>query len=559
MSLARRLVSTLITSMQQFTPASGVGAHGGGGSRAAKRACSAAAAGGRMPPLARPPPVARPGAGPPCHGQPHHAQVRTVTVASASPTGQTQAGNVAATTAPPPFDPEAGGVLRVGLADLDLPEAGGDGLPPAGPPGLAPPKRLRLDAFLAARCPGLSRARLAAAIRAGAVRLNGAPAPRPGAALRVGDSLTLAPLPPLPPLAAAPEEIPLAIVHEDAHLIVVNKAPGVVVHPAPGALTGTLVAGLLFHVQREAAERAAERGGAAALSYDSGNAAGPPVGPEDGEEDEAEEEEEEGRKEQGAPRPSFARPISLLDAAAVAPSPSTPAPSHLRPGIVHRLDRGTSGLLVVAKSAAAHENLSNAFAARQVRRVYVSLTIGVPDPPGGTVRTNVGRDPADRTRMTAFPYGGVKGLPAVSDFRVVEVLGGGAAAVVEWRLRTGRTHQIRVHARHIGHPLVGDGTYGGAGSGAVAGLAARAVGRGGGAGGRRGGGPALAAARAAAGGALAALALAAEAEAEAEEGRRPALHARSLGFTHPVTGEDVDFEVAAPPDFEAAAAALRGL
>jgi 23S rRNA pseudouridine1911/1915/1917 synthase len=469
---------------------------------------------------------------------------------------------------PGAFDPAVGGTLRVGLADA-APAAAGEAA--AAAPTTTKLPRLRLDAFLAARCPSVSRARLAAAIRAGAVSVNGSPASRPGAPLKVGDTLIVAPLPPPPPLAAAPEELPsLVIVHEDDALIVVNKAPGVVVHPAPGARTGTLVGGLLHHVQKEA-QRAQQEQESASGGGDGGRAGASPLPAldagadlsgseldEDEEEDEDDDDDGDGDKPRG-----FARPISLLDAAAaVTPSTSSSSstPAALRPGIVHRLDRGTSGLLVVAKTASAHEALARDFAARAVRRVYVSLTLGVPDPPGGTVRTNVGRDPADRTRMAALPFGGNKGRPAVSDYRVVEVLAGGAAAVVEWRLRTGRTHQIRVHARHIGHPLVGDATYGGGGSGAVGSLAARAVGRTGA--GRRGGGAALAAARAQAASALAALGGGGEGGGDDSAGTggvRPALHARSLGFTHPTSGEALDFEVGPPPDFEAAADALRGL
>ena len=533
----------------------------------------AAAAGSSMRPPVRPP------------GRPlPHAPTRprstlaTATATAYKPARGGGGGNEGDDAPLPPFDPAVGGALRVGLADMGLPApspdsaaaaAAGPPAPPYAPPTAltTTPKRLRLDSFLAARFPALSRARLAAAVRAGAVMINGAPAPRPGAALRVGDTLSLAPLPPLPPLTAEPEDLPLAIVYEDAHLIVVNKAAGVVVHPAPGALTGTLVAGLLFHVQKEVAAA----GGPGELPTSPAVVmVGQAAGTEEGEDEEGEEEEEDGEDgeaEDGEGEevpsrrgpPSFARPVALLDAAASPPGTNPPsAVASLRPGIVHRLDKGTSGLLVVAKSGAAHEALADAFQARSVRRVYTSLAIGVPDPPGGTVRTNVGRDPADRTRMASFPYGGVKGRRAVSDYRVVEVLGGGAASRVEWRLRTGRTHQIRVHAKQIGHPLVGDGTYGGGGSGAVAALAARSVGKAGSSG-RRGGGPALAAARARAGAALRALDGGGEAGEPAAAGKRPALHARSLGFTHPVTGEAVDFEVEAPADFQAAAEELRGL
>ena len=161
--------------------------------------------------------------------------------------------------------------------------------------------------------------------------------------------------------------------------------------------------------------------------------------------------------------------------------------------------------------------------------------------------------------MEAFPFEGRRGRPAVSEFRVVEVLAGGGASLVEWRLRTGRTHQIRVHARHIGCPLLGDEAYGG-GNGSGAAAAALAASAKGGGGGDEAtvsrSGKAVAAQRRAAGGALPRATRNAAAELVATV-RRPALHARSLGFTHPTTGEEVDFEAEVPRDLVEAIERLR--
>ena len=327
-----------------------------------------------------------------------------------------------ATTAPepPPTD------LRVTVADVEA-SAG----------------RARLDAFLASRLPSESRARLAAAVKAGAVAVNGRGVDRAAAKVKAGDVVTVGELPPPVPLHASPEAIPLDIVYEDDALIVVNKAAGMVVHPAPGARGGTLVGALLHHVGVD---------GDALLTGGGGEE----------EEDEAEGggDASRGGEEEGAPSSSYPVPAPLL------------APSGVRPGVVHRLDRGTSGLLVVAKTAAAHAGLGAQFRARSVRRVYAALLSGVPSPPAGTVETNIERDPRDRTRMAAAAAGSGKGRLAVSGYRTVAPLAGGAASLVEWRLATGRTHQIRVHAAHVGHPILGDAVYRGTSAGGVARLAA---------------------------------------------------------------------------------------
>ncbi len=167
-----------------------------------------------------------------------------------------------------------------------------------------------------------------------------------------------------------------------------------------------------------------------------------------------------------------------------------------RPGIVHRIDRDTSGLLVVAKTDKAHEGLAKLFAAHDIERRYLAVVSGQPAPPAGAVRTQIGRSPADRKKMAVLPDG--KGKHAVTHFRMIEPLK--KASLVECRLETGRTHQVRVHMAHIGHPLIGDATYN------IRQKAFRF-------------GP------------------------NQSYFDRQALHAASLGFIHPVTGEKLGFEM----------------
>ncbi len=319
---------------------------------------------------------------------------------------------------------------------------------------LGPEPGERLDKALAAAVPealALSRSRLQALILEGAVAAgDGTALADPRLRLAPGTEVVVT-LPEPAPIAAEPEAIPLEIVFEDAHLVVIDKPVGLVVHPAPGAPSGTLVNALLHHA-----------GGS--LSGIGGR---------------------------------------------------------LRPGIVHRIDKDTSGLLVVAKSDIAHRSLAEQFAEHAIERRYLALVHGVPDPaeprlaglagiawePGGVLRItgNIGRHPGDRKRMAVLS---AAGKPAVTRARVLERFP--TAAFVECRLETGRTHQIRVHMAFAGHPLVGDAVYG----------------------------------RRKAEGALAGF-------------PRQALHAASLGFRHPATGAAVRFESGLPADMEALLAALR--
>ncbi len=254
---------------------------------------------------------------------------------------------------------------------------------------------LRLDLYLAERVPHLSRARIQRLIGTQAVTINGVPG-KPSYRTRLGDEVVVT-IPTAKPLEnALPEDIPLEIIFEDADLVVVNKAKGLVVHPAPGAETGTLVNALLAHCGSS---------------------------------------------------------LSGIGGA-------------LRPGIVHRLDKDTSGLLVVAKNDAAHQSLSKQIRERTAVRKYHALLWGRVPFKHAVVDAPIGRHPSDRKRMTVIEQGGMgpSDLPpgareAVTELRLLEHL-----AEFSWTeaiLQTGRTHQIRVHCSFAGYPVVGDATYGG--------------------------------------------------------------------------------------------------
>ena len=241
--------------------------------------------------------------------------------------------------------------------------------------------KLRLDQFLAKRLPEFSRSRLQHLIRDGFVRLNNS-ATRPRQIVRSGDKVELTE-PPLEKIETLPEPIPLEILFEDNDLIVVNKPPGLVVHPGAGHREHTLVNALLNHC--------------ATLSGIGG-------------------------KE--------------------------------RPGIVHRLDKETSGCLVVAKNDAAHRELSRQFAARTVEKIYLALVAGKLRKPAGVIEEKIGRHPLHRKRMSATT---LRGRAAKTEYRVVR--SSERASLVECRLHSGRTHQIRVHLHHLGHPVLGDKVY----------------------------------------------------------------------------------------------------
>ena len=279
----------------------------------------------------------------------------------------------------------------------------------------------RLDRALADAAPTLSRERIKALISSGAVTDQSGDAVRdPARKARSGAAYALRVPAPTTPHNEA-QDIPLNVVFEDEHLIVVDKPAGLVVHPAAGNLDGTLVNALLHHC-----------GG------------------------------------------------SLSGIGGVA-----------RPGIVHRIDKDTSGLIVAAKTDRAHEGLAKQFAAHSIDRRYLAIVKGRPRPPEGTIDAPLARSPANRKKIAIVSTG----KRAVTHYRTLTPLK--EAALVECRLETGRTHQIRVHMASIGHPLIGDGVYG------------RATGF-----------------------------------------ARQALHAARLGFIHPVSSQALAFDSEMPFDMQ---------
>jgi 23S rRNA pseudouridine1911/1915/1917 synthase len=305
--------------------------------------------------------------------------------------------------------------------------------------------RERVDKTLARLMPEVSRSTLQRWIELGRVRIDGAPC-KARDAVGAGAVLEVEPLP-APVSDAEPDAgIELEVVFEDEALLVVNKPAGLVVHPARGHRSGTLVNGLLA-------------------------------------------------------RPDFAGTADPED-----------EDGARRPGIVHRIDKDTSGLLVVAKTDASRESLKAQLAAHSAERAYLALSLGVPAL--RIIRTAYGRDRRSRLRFSSRVR---EGKPAVTHVKLLEKLAGGRAAFVECRLETGRTHQIRVHlSEQAKTPLLADALYG-----------------------RRPNDPELA--------------------SVSDELGRQALHAAVLGFTHPVSGERLRFEVKPPADFERALAALRAL
>ena len=301
----------------------------------------------------------------------------------------------------------------------------------------------RLDKALA-EASGLSRERVTALLGEGRVLVEGAPARQASAKLPEGTRWAIH-VPEAIPLAAAAQNIALSIAYEDAHLIVVDKPAGLVVHPAAGNLDGTLVNALLHHC-------------AGQLSGIGGVA---------------------------------------------------------RPGIVHRIDKDTSGLLVVAKSDVAHEGLARQFADHSIERAYLAVCAGRPLPPAGTIRGAIARSTSDRKKMALVGpnIAGSRGKHAVTHYRTLQALE--SATYLECRLETGRTHQVRVHLTSIGHPLVGDPVYGRSPP-SIRPLLAR-------------------------------LGFA-----------RQALHAARLGFDHPVTGERLDFASMLPVDMRELIVELGG-
>ncbi len=292
----------------------------------------------------------------------------------------------------------------------------------------------RLDRYLAARFSERSRTFWQKRIAAGDVTVNDRPV-KPSYEPAAGDGIRIR-VPEVTPVAIAAEDIPLDIVYEDSDVIVVNKPKGMVVHPAPGHMTGTLVNALLYHCTDLSGINGVER-----------------------------------------------------------------------PGIVHRIDRDTTGLLVVCKNDAAHTAIAAQLAVHSLQRRYRAIVYGNLREDEGTVNAPIGRSPADRKKMAVVPGG----REAVTHWKVLERFGD--CTYIECRLETGRTHQIRVHMTKIGHPLVGDTVYGPA-EGKLAGVSLKNL-------------------------------------------HGQCLHAYLLGFVHPTTGEEVVFSSPLPDEMEELLTALR--
>lgn len=293
----------------------------------------------------------------------------------------------------------------------------------------------RLDRALAVALPTISRERLKVLISSGQVSVEpGADPVRDPAAKVLPGAVFVVSVPDPTPAHNAPQEIPLDVVFEDNHLIVIDKPAGLVVHPAAGNIDGTLVNALLHHCK--------------------GSLSG----------------------------------IGGVE----------------RPGIVHRIDKDTSGLMVAAKTDTAHSGLAEQFARHSIDRRYLAIVSGMPNPPSGTVDAPLGRSATNRQKIAIQPAG--KGKRAVTHYRLVTPLK--EAALVECRLETGRTHQVRVHMASINAPLIGDPAYGRTRKSHRALLDSLGF-------------------------------------------RRQALHAAHLGFVHPITSETLAFESKIPEDMQA--------
>ncbi len=298
----------------------------------------------------------------------------------------------------------------------------------------------RLDRTLAALFPDHSRNALSRLIEEGHVRLDTNEVAKTSLRVSAGQTIDVD-FPPPAPASIAAEDLPLHILYEDADIAIIDKPAGVVVHPAAGHVSGTLVNALLFHV----------------------------------------------------------RDLSGVG-------------GEIRPGVVHRLDKETSGVLVIAKNDHAHRTLAGQWNTERIRKEYLALVYGTPDPSRGSINAPIGRDPRERKRMAVV----TGGRHAITDYEVVEPLR--YVSLLRCRLRTGRTHQIRVHMKHIGHPIVGDSVYSGP---QWRGIPDKQVQK-----------------------ALASM-------------KRQALHAARITLPHPRSGETMTFESPLPPDLAALLSVLR--
>lgn len=300
---------------------------------------------------------------------------------------------------------------------------------------------VRIDKFLMARLPNVTRTKIQNGIHEGFVKVNDKSI-KPNYKVHPHDVLTVSFPEPPRDTEVLPENIPLTIIYEDQHLLVVNKPAGMVVHPAHQNWSGTLVNALTYHFQN---------------------------------------------------------------------LPELPG-NNGRPGLVHRIDKDTSGLLVIAKDEYTLTHLAKQFYDHSIERTYWALAWGIPEPPQGTIRVHVGRSLKDRRVTVAFPEGDM-GRHAVTHYKVLQDLR--YVSLVECKLETGRTHQIRAHMKHIGHALFNDAMYGGdqVQKGTVFTKYKQFV------------------------------------ENCFEIIPRQALHAKTLGFIHPVTKKFLQFESELPKDF----------
>ena len=302
---------------------------------------------------------------------------------------------------------------------------------------------LRIDKFLVNKLENVSRSRIQNAATAGNILVNSQPV-KPNYKVKPGDQITIVLAFPPRELEILPENIPLNIVFEDEDILLVNKTPGMTVHPGFGNYTGTLINALMWHLKD---------------------------------------------------LPLFAS-------------------GEFRPGLVHRIDKNTTGLLVIAKNELALNKLAKQFFDHTVDRTYQAIVWGLPKEKEGTIIGNIGRNPKDRTKMFVFNDES-QGKHAVTHYKILEDLG--YISVVECRLETGRTHQIRVHFKSIGHPLFNDTEYGGDQilRGTTFSKYKQFV------------------------------------QNNFQVLPRQALHAKSLGFTHPVSGERMFFDSEMPDDMQA--------
>lgn len=350
----------------------------------------------------------------------------------------------------------------------------------------------RIDRWLTVKVAGATRSKVQEAITAGAVTVNGSPT-KANYRIRPGDRIRLELMKP-PPIDLIPQDIPLAILYEDDDLLVVDKPAGMVTHPGFGNRDGTLVNAVLFHVGASLLEAGGE-----------------------GDEDLDEVDDESGEvSDEGTGEVSGDTTDESLDELGDHLAENPFEYESVRPGVVHRLDKDTSGVMVVAKTSHAKAHLGAQFADRTIAREYLAVAWGEFDENSGEIEGPIARDPHHRKKFAVRP----EGKYALTRWHVLERYD--VATLLAFRLATGRTHQIRVHSTHIGRPLIGDRTYGGGRPQAIS-------------------------------------------HEKKHRGiyvsrliTRQALHARLLGFEHPRTGQFMEFEAEVPADMERLIEGLGG-